>query len=214
MAWPPVGLLSSDRVEVSGDAAKWAALSRCGRYRFMLGRAWDQEDPASPQGVFGRWERPLCVWVMLNPSTADHTTDDPTIRKCVGFAQRLGCCGILVVNLFAWRATDPNDLVKVIDEGRQDAVGWCNDEMLTLASTLQPMLVGWGKTTRKSFKARAERVFSLGLSQSWPMLCLGVNDDGSPRHPLYVSYEVQALALRQARENLRAGMPNGLPPRV
>jgi hypothetical protein len=209
-AWPPTDL-ASERIEVAGNAGKWAALSRCGRYRFLLGRAWDEPDAGGLQGPFGFWKRPICVWVMLNPSTADHAKDDPTIRKCIGFAERLGCGGILVANLFAWRATDPNDLVQVIEAGREDPVGWCNDAMLDRVSALQPLLVGWGKP-KPAFRARAERVWSLGLARSWPMMCVGVNDDGSPRHPLFVPYEVQALLLRQARDNLRAGMPHGLPP--
>lgn len=207
MAWPPE---SEPDVVVSGDVKKWAMLSPCGRYRFMLGRAWDEEDPAANEGPLGRWRRPLCAWLMLNPSTADHTVDDPTIRKCVGFAERLGCGGIVVVNLFAWRATDPRDLEVVIRRGGADPVGWRNDRMIELASAVQPLLVGWGKP-RPAFRARASQVWGLGLTKSWPMLCVGVNDDGSPRHPLYVPYEVKPLLLGQARENLRAGMPHGLP---
>jgi len=115
-SWPPTEL-SSENVEVFGDVKKWAVLSRCGKYRFMLGRAWDEPDSAQDTDTgFGKWKRPLCVWLMLNPSTADHSQDDPTIRKCVGFSQRLGCGGLIVVNLFAWRATDPDDLAEAITD--------------------------------------------------------------------------------------------------
>jgi hypothetical protein len=198
MNWPPTEL-ASEHLDVLGDAGSWAALSRCGRYRYMLGRGWGE----SADGL-------VCVWLMLNPSTADHSKDDPTIRKCRGFAERAGCSSLIVVNLFAWRATDPNDLAKVIAEGREDPVGPLNDQMLALVSERRPLIVGWGKV-RKAFRARADSVWSRGLSQSWPMQCLGVNDDGSPRHPLFVPYEVKPLLLGQARENLRAGLPHGLP---
>lgn len=207
MSWPPN--LAAVGLDVQGDGSKWAALSACDRYRYMLGRAWDT--PTSQEGDFGTWERPLCVWMMLNPSTADHAVDDPTIRKCVGFSERLGCGGLVVVNLFAWRATDPEVLVASITEGRADVAGPKNDAMIEHASALSPMIVGWGKV-RPAVRARAQHVWSLGSARRWPMHCLGVNDDGSPRHPLYVPYEVKPLALREARENLRAGFPHGLRP--
>ena len=74
-----------------------ALLSSCGTYRYRLWRYWHTE------------REPL-IFIMLNPSTADAMQDDPTIRKCIGFAKRLGFGGIEVVNLFAYRATDPRDL--------------------------------------------------------------------------------------------------------
>src|SRR5262249_62207047 len=71
-----------------------AGFSRCGRYRYWLTRTWDAA-------------RPAVCWLMLNPSTADAARDDPTIRRCIGLARRWGHGGIVVVNLFAWRAPDP-----------------------------------------------------------------------------------------------------------
>lgn len=74
-----------------------AGLSPCGLYRFWLTRCWA---PAKPCALF----------IMLNPSTADHEQDDATIRKCIGFARRWGMGSIRVANLFAYRATKPDDL--------------------------------------------------------------------------------------------------------
>ena len=79
------------------ETIKRATISEDGLYRYALSRTW--EGPI--------WS---LAFIMLNPSTADATEDDPTIRKCIGFAQRNGCNAIEVVNLFAFRATDPNDL--------------------------------------------------------------------------------------------------------
>lgn len=77
-----------------------AIVSSCMRYRCSLWRVWDAQLP------------PVC-FVMLNPSTADANVDDPTIRKCVAFATKWGYGGLDVVNLFAWRATDPAQLRRV-----------------------------------------------------------------------------------------------------
>src|SRR5262245_19133112 len=81
---------------------KEALISPCGLYRYWLTRTWDNS------------LRRVC-WVMLNPSTADAEQDDPTIRRCVGFARSWGAGGIIVVNLFAFRASDPKALLRAAD---------------------------------------------------------------------------------------------------
>src|SRR5262245_17219162 len=73
-----------------------ALFSPCGRFRYRLGRRWG--------------EGPKVGFVLLNPSTADEERDDPTIRRCIDFGQRLGFGGLEVVNLYAYVATDPIDL--------------------------------------------------------------------------------------------------------
>src|SRR4051812_40135006 len=73
-----------------------AILSDCDRYRYLLGREWA--------------DGPTAVFVMLNPSTADALHNDPTIRRCLRYAQVWGCGALMVANLYAWRATDPDDL--------------------------------------------------------------------------------------------------------
>jgi hypothetical protein len=151
--------------EVESDAI----LSECGRYRYLLRRWWN------PAVV------PL-VFVMLNPSTADATMDDPTIRRCMGFAKRDGYGGILVGNLYAYRATKPADLWKT-----EDPVGPDNDVYLRrLASSARvhdmPVVAAWGASARPE---RVERV--LGIESMREVLCsFGVTKAGHPRHPLYL----------------------------
>ena len=142
-----------------------AELSPDGRYRFELSRYWEA-------GL------PTAVFVMLNPSTADADEDDPTIRRCVGFAQREGCGGLTVVNLFAYRATDPKHLKSVADPtGPDNAVKVGN----VVGGATGPVICAWGahKIVERSGVARA-------LKNHDGTVCLGVTANGSPRHPLYV----------------------------
>jgi hypothetical protein len=86
----------ADLFDGPGGPAKSAVISPCGLYRYRLTRTWDAV----------RWS---AAFVMLNPSTADAVDDDPTIKRCVGFAKRWGCGGIVVANLFAFRSADPDE---------------------------------------------------------------------------------------------------------
>ena len=78
---------------------KGATFSRCGRYRYSLWRRWEEDAP-------------YVLWICLNPSTADAEEDDPTLRRCMGFAQDWGYGASYTANLFAWRATKPQDMMK------------------------------------------------------------------------------------------------------
>ena len=143
-----------------------ADLSECGHYRYRLWREWE------PDGL----HRPL-LWVMLNPSTAHATKDDATIRRCVGFSKTRGYGALMVVNLFAYRATHPKDLLSV-----DDPVGPGNDEVLKaeLGACFEAV-AAWGvnhpKLTRPRFNA-IKRWARNGL------LCLGTTNAGHPKHPV------------------------------
>jgi hypothetical protein len=127
------------------------------------------------------------VFIMLNPSTATDTVDDPTIRRCVGFARREGYAQLEVVNLFAWRATDPNQLRHV-----QDPVGPDNDRHILAACTRAGLVVAaWGLNVITVGAPAAQRVaWVLGQLErhSIQLYCLGTTAGiaGQPRHPLYV----------------------------
>lgn len=153
---------------------KSAVLSECGHYRYSLSRSWHE-------GV-----RSPAVFIMLNPSTADAERDDPTIRRCIGMGKSLGCVGIRVVNLFAFRASRPHDM-----KAANDPVGPDN-----LAHVLQaierhndhhglmqgPVICAWG--THGGFMGQDETV--MGWITSCKPSCLAITKHGFPRHPLYV----------------------------
>jgi hypothetical protein len=128
--------------------------------------------------------------VGLNPSTADESRDDPTIRKCVGFARRWGFGAIEVVNLFAYagtRSTDPRSLLSVADP-----VGPCNDEALRAAFRGAARIVwAWGRHDARVRSLVEERLASaswLNKGRRCETGCLGRLRDGSPRHPLRIGY--------------------------
>ena len=149
------------------SATAGAVLSEDGTYRYHLWRQW------GPDGC----ER--VVFVMLNPSTADATVDDPTIRRCIGFARREGMDRLDVVNLYAYRATNPDDLLVA-----PDPVGPENYWHLQRVIHAAPMVVAaWGawRDSRRDCPPMPNVLAIAGH-----MHCLGTTKSGAPRHPLYV----------------------------
>ncbi len=133
-------------------------------YRYTLERHWADEKPA--------------VFCMLNPSTADAFADDPTIRRCTAFARREGCGGLVVVNLFALRATDPKALYK-----HPEPVGPDNDGIVYEAQFQGgPVIAAWG--VHGALNGRG--VIVARLLEASDLMCLGLTKDGHPRHPLFV----------------------------
>jgi len=137
-----------------------------GRYRYSLWRAWSAYHPR-------------IVFILLNPSTADEQRNDPTIRRCIGFARAWEFGSVEVVNLFAYRATDCRELLKV-----RDPIGEENNRFLTQAvERCSTVALGWG--TRGTLLDRDCQVISL-LAGKKDVHCLGITKNGQPRHPLYV----------------------------
>ena len=130
---------------------------------------------------------------MLNPSTADERRDDPTIRRCVGFARRWGFGGVEIVNLFALRASDPRVLRRA-----GDPVGAANDRHIARAAARATLVVlAWGACGRlrgRSAEIRAR------LSRPAPR-CLGLTRSGEPRHPLYLRADARLVPPRSARRS-------------
>jgi len=144
-----------------------AIISPCGRYRYRLERTWSDAAPVT--------------FIMLNPSTADAEIDDPTIRRCMGFARSWGAGGIIVANLFALRATDPTELEKA-----NAPIGTENDTAIVdaiLASSLT--VAAWGAHKFAARRAVAVKRMIVGRIGG-RLKCLGRTKSGHPRHPLYV----------------------------
>ena len=151
----------TDLLEESG-----ANISDCGLYRYNLWRKWGSGQ--------------ICTFVMLNPSTADASVDDPTIRRCRNFAKREGCGALLVVNLFAFRATKPEDMFAA-----DDPIGPLNDAHIRDAVRVAkhhgwPVIAAWGANP----KARDRAAEVLGMIGQ--VSALFITKHGAPQHPLFV----------------------------
>lgn len=158
------------RLRVRGSAV----IDPTGRYRYSLVRAWDE-------GL------PRACFCLLNPSTADGRHDDPTLRRCVGFARAWGFGSVEVVNAFALRATDPRMLARA-----EDPVGAGNDRAIVRAARRAGVVVaGWGNAGALGGRGDAVRRVLGGFD----VMTLGVTKRGEPRHPLYVRRDAALVAL-------------------
>lgn len=146
-----------------------ATISPCGLYRYEL---WRDTSGFECEG--------LMAFVMLNPSTADASKDDPTIRRCMDFARRHNCDLMAVVNLFAYRATDPSKLATAADP-----VGPENNKHLRdVLARADVVVAAWG--AHKMVSQAAERVALVRRLAGRRLRCLGTTRAGHPRHPLYL----------------------------
>ena len=146
-------------------------------YRFDLKRVWDP---------FG----PMVNFIMLNPSTADAIEDDPTIRRCIGFARSWGHGGIIVTNLYAWRATNPRRLRDKIKFGNErEAIGHNNASfILQHAKESQLVVAAWGTHAGIRGKGVLAELQARGI---FPQ-ALRLTAAGDPCHPLYLPGELVA----------------------
>lgn len=154
---------------MSANMHRSAVISECGQFRYLLRRSWNVS-------------RPALGFVMLNPSTADADQDDPTIRKCIGFAERLGFGAIVVANLFAYRATDPSDLRRAGYPVGEENDYWIN----RAARDAEAVVCAWGVNARKL--ARPYEVLAVLRAARRPAHALRLTSDGIPCHPLMLPY--------------------------
>lgn len=140
----------------------WGGLMRS--YRYVLRRQWNA--------------RPGVCWIMLNPSTADENTDDPTVMKCQTYARLWDYGSITVVNLFAFRATNPRILPSV-----QDPIGPENDTHIEREAARAALVVcAWGNHAKLNMRSTAVR----GMLSGIPLHALRVTKANEPEHPLYL----------------------------
>ena len=147
---------------------KTANFSSCRKYRYSLSRIWDKQ-------------KKFVLFIGLNPSTADEEVDDPTIRRCFGYAQKWGYGCFIMVNLFAYRTTSPSNLKKV-----KYPVGKDNDKyIVTLSKKADITVAAWGNNG--ILYRRDKQVLSLVPN----LMCLKVNKSGQPAHPLYLKKDLK-----------------------
>lgn len=143
---------------------KAAVISDCGLYRYILSR--------------GDMDQPYILFVMLNPSTADATMDDATVRSCTRIAKYNGYDNFAVVNLYAFRATHPHIMLTA-----EDPIGPKTDWWIDLASQrASKVIVAWGNHAKWK---RANEVVEILRRDNPVLYSLGTNANGSPKHPLY-----------------------------
>ncbi|TIW09543.1 MAG: DUF1643 domain-containing protein [Mesorhizobium sp.] len=188
--------------------SKGATISACGKYRYRLWREWrlhpapalwnmwtdEHGKPVVDGGGHQLGEPKACVFVMLNPSTADGEEDDPTIRRCVGYAKAWGYDRLEVINLFAYRATEPKALLALghnddpVGEGNLDAFR----HVLNLDYPVGTIICAWG--AHGAHLGQDET--ALGWMGSHRRYALGLTKDGHPRHPLYLPASATPMEFR------------------
>lgn len=174
---------------MTDDIQRSALISADGQYRYLLERKWVGADLLSSHTT--------ATFVMLNPSTADGTKDDPTIRRCMRFARDWGHGALQVINLFGLRATSPAELIR---PGAPDPVGPDNDQAIAdVLARVRPdeiVVAAWGAhpaTHRETGvvdhrgrpRTRAEVVADMAAEHGVVLHCLTPTKGGSPSHPLY-----------------------------
>ena len=153
-----------------------AVISPCEKYRYYLSRKLAPEHQRISR----------CAFIMLNPSTADATKDDPTIRRCMAYAEREGAGELIVGNLYAYRTPSPKAL-----RDAQYPVGEQNDLWLyTILRGCEVVIVGWGTKAERYRVLQFEEILD---ELNMDVFCLHQNTDGSPGHPLFLKADAELL---------------------
>lgn len=154
--------------------SSWAEFSSDRVHRYALWRTWDKS-------------KGIAMFIGLNPSTADEAKNDPTVSRCINYAKHWGFGGMIMSNIFAYRATDPK-MMKVAE----DPVGPENDQwLLKLAKEASLIMATWGN--HGEFLERGKAVIS--LFEGTELHCLTLNKTGHPKHPLYCSSTLKPVLI-------------------
>lgn len=173
---------------------KETIFSPCRKYRYTLWREWDVDLLTGCSDDIPHADK-YVQFIGLNPSTADETVDDPTIRRCIGFAKAWGYGALCMTNLFAWRDTDPKAMKKA-----GDLVAGIDNQhhLLQCASHAEIVIAAWGKDgvhLNQDLNVR-QYMDSIGV----PLHHLGLNGDGTPKHPLYLKKTTKPELWNNKRE--------------
>lgn len=150
-----------------------AEFSADGTYRYELRRVWDQS-------------LPLLGWCALNPSKADAFVDDPSVGRMIAFTKAFGYGGFVLGNMFGFCATNPAELI-----GAPDPIGPDNDRRLLDVMGGHPVICAWGASVPVYWRHRPAGVAEQLRQRGAQLYHLGLNKDGSPRHPLYLAGDTQ-----------------------
>jgi hypothetical protein len=179
--------------EITLNASR-AAFSPDRKHRYALWRTWDRS-------------KSIVMFVGLNPSTADEVQNDPTVSRCIKYAEKWGFGGMIMSNIFAYRATDPGDM-----KAAADPVGSENDQwLLKLTDEASLIVAAWGNHAEHMDRGRAV----MKLLENKKLHCLAINQTGHPKHPLYCSGSLAPIPVPQPSNqiieimNLRRDKPSG-----
>ncbi len=152
-------------MELFEDKSKGATFSEDGKHRFQLWRIWDDK-------------LPKVLFIMLNPSTADAEMDDPTIRRCIGFAKSWGYGGFYVGNLFTYRSKTPNDLFMA-----ETIIHWGNKSHIkTMHDKCKIVVCAWGNSKIVDKLCPPHKPLEGFTNCHY----IELSNDGTPKHPLYL----------------------------
>lgn len=165
-----------------------AIFSDCRNYRYELWRIWDVT-------------KPTLTFIMLNPSTADAMINDPTVERCERRAIAGGFGRLNVVNIFAYRSTDPSKLYTLADP-----IGQLNNAHICEVAMRSDMVIcGWGK--HGALHDRGNEVIEMLLSKYIKLYALKINKDESPKHPLYVGYDAEPILMAWREKDEHKSLP-------
>jgi hypothetical protein len=173
-------------LDVHARTQNWAVFSTDRKYRYMLGRELQDGLPLRPLKIV--------TFCMLNPSKAEHHKDDPTITRCIDFAERFGATTMIVVNLFAWRSTDPKGLERAADpigELNDWAIDWPRRSALQRPDRPWEFIAAWGTASalKSDFRMRffdVQHARVVDRLRPMPLKHLGLTSKFLPKHPLYL----------------------------
>lgn len=157
---------------------KGAEFSKCGKFRYRLWRIWDES-------------KPLVAFCMLNPSTADEFNNDPTVTRCQRRAKMMGYGGMIVINLFSFRSTNPKAL---LDHDYTFLIGpKGTNAIIKTLDIVSDVICGWGKLGK--LRRRGSFVLNMMRRSGKNVMVLKYNKDMSPAHPLYIGYDVKPIPI-------------------